>query len=328
MSKTSTFTLIVSNIAASSDLELSPLLQRMAGRGRVQRCWHALAMPDAAFAPWQIALLRALKLTPDASRLPSAAVARCGAAPCSGYWLHATPVHFAAGLETLSLLPLAGDAAVTPQEAAQLRTALLDHLGEQGFELSEEFDRGWLVRAAQALDLATHSPDAAARQPLEQSFPQGAAARTLRRLMTECQMLLHDHPVNQQRARRDLPAVNALWFWGAGTAPATADRPLPQVFAASPFAQGLCQLHSHVCGAVPDTASQLLQQPLHGDVVVVIEAALEALDSAWIAPLWQGLQRGRWSNLEVVLDAWSVQASRADRWRFWRRPRSLAQVQA
>ena len=38
----------------------------------------------------------------------------------------------------------------------------------------------------------------------------------MRRLMTELQMLLHEHPVNEARAARGVPTVNAVWLWGGG----------------------------------------------------------------------------------------------------------------
>ena len=37
------------------------------------------------------------------------------------------------------------------------------------------------------------------------------------KLMNEMQMFMHQHRVNQDRQQADLPAINSLWFWGAGS---------------------------------------------------------------------------------------------------------------
>ena len=51
-----------------------------------------------------------------------------------------------------------------------------------------------------ALDVQTSPPETPRRARLEQAMPQGRDAPALRRLMTELQMLLHEHPVNVERA--------------------------------------------------------------------------------------------------------------------------------
>ena len=55
------------------------------------------------------------------------------------------------------------------------------------------------MHSERALDVRTVTPETAAAIPLEQAMPQGRDAPALRRLMTELQMLLHEHPVNVER---------------------------------------------------------------------------------------------------------------------------------
>ncbi len=60
-------------------------------------------------------------------------------------------------------------------------------------------------------DIATHS--------IEDYLPQGDGAEVLLDLTNSAQMLLNNHPVNQQRvARGELPA-NSIWLWGHGRKP-------------------------------------------------------------------------------------------------------------
>ena len=53
-----------------------------------------------------------------------------------------------------------------------------------------------------------------------------AAARLLRRLQNEAQMVLHEHAVNLARAQRGALTVNSLWLDHAGAAGALADEPV------------------------------------------------------------------------------------------------------
>jgi len=50
-------------------------------------------------------------------------------------------------------------------------------------------------------------------------LPEGDNARQWRSLLNEAQIVLTQHPLNAQRARRGLPPVNSVWFWGAGVLP-------------------------------------------------------------------------------------------------------------
>ena len=60
--------------------------------------------------------------------------------------------------------------------------------------------------------------DAPARQA-----PEG---RRWRALLSEAQVVLHNHPLNAQRVAAGLAPVNSLWFWGAGALPDHVRTPL------------------------------------------------------------------------------------------------------
>jgi hypothetical protein len=50
-------------------------------------------------------------------------------------------------------------------------------------------------------------------------MPSAAQAGGLIRLVSEMQMLLYTHPINEARERRGALAVNAIWFSGTGALP-------------------------------------------------------------------------------------------------------------
>jgi hypothetical protein len=63
------------------------------------------------------------------------------------------------------------------------------------------------------------------------------------RLQSEAQMLLHDHPVNRERAARGWPPLNSLWFWGGGALPPAGATGPAAARVQSPAVAGWCRLH-------------------------------------------------------------------------------------
>ncbi|RPH53100.1 MAG: hypothetical protein EHM84_04500, partial [Lysobacterales bacterium] len=83
-------------------------------------------------------------------------------------------------------------------------------------DLHEQADGAWLLRSERLLEVETATPAAVVIRGIDAAMPKGRDAAALRRLLTELQMLLHEHPVNLARARRSAPAVNAVWLHGVG----------------------------------------------------------------------------------------------------------------
>ena len=92
-----------------------------------------------------------------------------------------------------------------------------EHLADSGFRLHDGGHGGWLcrvsVRPATSRRWSRRRPW---RRNLRECLPGGRDAVRVRALVNELQMLLHEHPVNERRAARGLPAVNSVWLWGAG----------------------------------------------------------------------------------------------------------------
>lgn len=260
-----------------------PLLARLAGRGALAMRWDRRD-PQADLRPWQRGLLSALELSPEPfASAPVSVAGWMGAAADGvggergGTWLHAEPVHFAAGLNRLTFLGLEGAARVTGAERDALRPLLADHLQASGLVLAPS--RDWLIHSPRLLSVHTSCPDAAAANELERVMPRGADSGMLRRLMTELQMLLHEHPVNQARARLGLPAINSVWLWGVGSAavpPAPAwgfAADLPVALGQAAFLRGLYQLQSQYAQSSRDEAREIQPLPGEGSALVAALAA-------------------------------------------------------
>ena len=297
-------------------------LALLAGRGSVRQAWDRRELRDARLRTWQRGLLDVLGL--DARQFASAPVSAKGEnlADDTGYWLHAELIHLAAGLDRLSFLPLTGHAAVTLAEREALAPLIAQHLEDSPLRLQAGAKGRWLLHSSSPLDLQTASPDAATANELEAVMPSGTAAGVLRRVMTECQMLLHDHDVNERRQRRGLPAINSLWPWGGGVLAPQSARSLPQMFSDEEFSRGIYRLHSADVEAAPADGSTLLERAtLTRPVVAVIELeSSAALEGEWVEPLVAALRAGRIRRVDLVLDEWHISATRGMLRSFWRKP--------
>ena len=77
-------------------------------------------------------------------------------------------------------------------------------------------DGTWLLRSTSGIDCQSHDPALVAGHNIHDYMPSGPDGALVRSLMNEIQMVLHEHPVNESRARRNEPVINAVWLWGFG----------------------------------------------------------------------------------------------------------------
>jgi hypothetical protein len=322
MPRSSRLTLVVPALLAdmtSADASSSDnLLSRIAGRGRYARRWSSDRREDARLQAWQRGLLHELALADVA--YPSAPVYAVGESLDSSakHWFHLDLVHFAAGLNDVTLIPLRGPTAVMPEEAAALASVIRPHLEQSGLELHEVSQR-WLVESPDARDTDTVTAEFARTHEWSDAWPRGTDSGRLRRLMTELQMLLHENPVNQRRSARGMPAANAVWFWGNGRATPTTETQRAACAGRNAYLRGICRLHGWPHGDDASAAALMSQCEQSSSVVGVVDVASSAeLDSQWLAPLLDGLTRKRFASLHLVLDEWDLTI---DRWQlaaFWR----------
>lgn len=156
-----------------------------------------------------------------------------GAAPSDGRTGQATPMHF-----MLALTDLTGAApealALTEDESRALCAACEAHLAAEGVALAYDSASTWRVSLPEPIDVLCERPTWLAGEPIRPLLPRGRDARRVERWMNELQMLLHDHPVNRDRAARLALPVNGVWLWGFdGLAP------VPEPVVVTDFARAL-----------------------------------------------------------------------------------------
>jgi hypothetical protein len=131
-------------------------------------------------------------------------------------WGLVTLCNWQVGIDDVAL----GDPSAIEIDAAESMALLAvaqPFFEEDGIALHPSGTPGrWLACAPIFDGLATASIDRAVGYPISQWSPLGDAARPLRRLQNEMQMLLYTQRVNDDRAARGVPPINSFWLSGTG----------------------------------------------------------------------------------------------------------------
>ena len=148
--------------------------------------------------------------------------------------IHAEPDH--------ARLHAAGVLQLTTDEENALLDSLNTHFADRGLEFFKGQQSRWYLTGMDGSQLRT--------EPLSQVSDRNVVAfmkadqqpLVWRQMLTEVQMLLHEHPVNNQRMEDGLLPVNSLWCWGGHP---VAEPLLPtatRVYADDAFCRGLARL--------------------------------------------------------------------------------------
>lgn len=332
-----------------------PALERLLARGRSDK-----ALDGEPGQPMETWLYAACGGEADAE-LPAGALSRLADSAdgdrsegsednqdAEATWMRADPVHLRLNRDQLILIP-PSLFELQQDDASRLVQALNRHFaGQLSFHALQA--QGWCVRVEPALAEAAHGlrtlPLAAvAGRDVNAHLPTGPAAMRWHSLLNELQMLLHAEAVNDEREARGEPAVNSVWLWGAGSARLPAlSAPWHSLSADNLLAQGLaraCAIRYRDLSA--DAGDWLGRMPEEGRHLVVLDGLrmplalgdleawrtrLESLEQCWLAPLLAALKSGRIGMLSLVVPDGatirSVETTRGDLRRFWRRVKPFA----
>ncbi|MBK5104299.1 MAG: regulator [Burkholderiales bacterium] len=265
-----------------------------------------------------------------------------GGEPGSYFWLRADPVHLKLEGNRLVLADSARFA-LSQLEAETLADSLNAHFSGDGLMFLPLRPDRWYLRLAQAPSLETTALAYAAGRSVDDLLPRGGDATSWRARLNEVQMLLHGHAVNAAReAAGELP-INSIWLWGGGTLPEAAPVPFNSVWSGNPLAAGLAQAARIAARKLPVDAAELLHNGAATGVNLILledlrEAAqygdahawrtgLARLERDWFAPLLGELRQERIGMLSLhglgPALALSVETTRGDLRRFWRRVKPL-----
>lgn len=289
-------------------LVAAPSLSRLLARA------DRLATADAGRHPQ---LLRHFDVVPR--RIAAGPVTRALDADDAAFggWLRADPAHLRADLASGRMLAC-GDLDLTGDEVDRLLKPLRPLFGDEGFPISAPVPHRWYLALPGDVRLPPMSePADALGDDLNRHMPAGDEGRRWRRLLSEAQVLLHNHPLNAERIAAGKLPVNSVWFWGGGTLPDQV-RITAQVFSDDPLLDGLCRLAGARCRPLAELLDRAPDGPALIDLRVLRDVA--QLESPWLPWALEQLQsRGTGSIRFDFADgnAWCYRSSH--RWRLWRR---------
>ena len=133
----------------------------------------------------------------------------------AGEWVtQADPVHIEVGATDALVTGRVDD--LDADEARQLVADINDLLGSADMRVVAPRSDRWFALSSDDIAGEAIAVDAVVGRGLAETLRRGDDARKLARLRGEIEMLLHDHPVNRQRAERGATSVDGLWLWGGG----------------------------------------------------------------------------------------------------------------
>lgn len=298
-------TLLLPPTAKFAGLALPPVLGK--ALGRADRTRHEAG--EAA------QLQRHLQPLP--ARWPAAALSRAGDAgldaTSGSAWLRADPAHLRPDINGARLLGIGRNLGIDQADVDALLPALRPLLGDAGFQLDAPHPERWYLRLPAGTPLPEFAaPEQALGDDLFEHRLEGPQARLWRRLESEVQITLHNHPHNQARLQTGRVPINALWFWGGGVLPDAIASTSPILYSDDPQLRGAAALGKLTC-----------MEPTDFDAASAGTAALvdlrdqrdpRRLLERWLLPACAG------AAVLDFADGLQFTLRPMQRWRFWRRP--------
>jgi len=297
-----------------SERSREPLLERLLARAdecSIAPDWRrdafAVLAPGVPLPPLAPLALKSAGIAPATGslRAPSrGAPSPPVPSPVPAWVCLATPVHY---LAELSNVRFAGDGMLI-LDAAEAAALALDfnrlwsgadvHLWAASKRLFCGFDA--------PLEVTTQDPELARGRHLQGFLPAGRDAAHLRRLMSEMEMWLFDHAVNQRRRDESHLPISGLWLWGGGA-------PL----GALPAVHGGASGEDLLAETFPAAGDRVADVMVAGAVPGGRE--WQELESRWLEPTLADLRRGRITRLELSAGEKRFALSASWLRRFWRR---------
>jgi hypothetical protein len=162
------------------------------------------------------------------------------------------------------------------------------------------------------------------REPGE-FLPTGEHTVMHRNILSEIEMSLHEHEVNERRIAEGKQPVNSLWLWGGGTAPEKTVRPQPPIFTDEALLLGYWESATAVADLWPGSFAECAEASMHGFVAVTpeFEASPEHLHQ-YLNEVRELLRSNRVSRLILLFrDGVRADVRRSDTLKFWRRDSEL-----
>lgn len=303
---------------------LLPATQRFAGATLPPSLSQALGRADRASGDSGVDAQLARHFRPLPDRWSPAALTRAADAGIDDAtphaWLRADPAYIRPDINGARLLAIGHALGIDQADVDALLPALRPLFGDSGFILDAPHPSRWYLRLPREAKLpAFASPEDALGEDVfdhdafatSRDVPE---ARRWRVLLSEAQVVLHNHPHNALRAAAGKVPINALWCWGGGVLPDSIAGAAPTLYSDDALLHGLARV-GRLQGMPLDAFANA-----DAEALVDLRGARDphALLERWLPPVINAVP-----NREVTLDfadgaQFVLRASQ--RWRFWRGP--------
>ncbi|MDQ3230095.1 MAG: phosphoglycerate mutase [Pseudomonadota bacterium] len=272
-------------------------------------------------------LLRYFSLVPN--HWPIAALTRqvdAGDAALSA-WLRADPAYVQPDINGARLLACGDMLQLTEADSAAMLPDLKPLFGDLGFPIDAPSPSRWYLRVPRESKLpAFTDPENALGDDLFEHLAEGVDGRRWRAVLSEAQVVLHNHPWNAQRVAQGKLPVNSLWFWGGGVLPDFVQRSHDVVCTDEETMRALAAASlpsSPETGSIPPQPLPPRFATVAGDALFDLQAErdLARLQDGWLEPALLAAQRGELDSLQIdFADGAVFTIKRMQRWRIWRKP--------
>jgi hypothetical protein len=206
-----------------------------------------------------------------------------------GWCLRCDPVYIHADMDRAVLMGH-GALGLTVEETEQLVMIINAHVAQDGWQVEAHAVDRWYVRGLDRKQIRTTPPQSILGQDIKYDLPKGQDGSYWCSIMNECQMLLHELPVNQDRQSRGLPPINSLWFWGGGELPTNTVCQYDRVFANDPLVEGLAMMSGCVHGEGVDVWQAIWEHDAKHYLLVIDELISPGINGdlfAWLDTIQQ-----------------------------------------
>jgi len=231
-------------------------------------------------------------------------------------WLRADPAYVRPDINGARLVASGDALQLDAVEADAFIAALRPTFGDAGMPIDAPRPARWYLRLPREAKIASMTaPADALGADLFEHLPEGPEGRRWRALLSEAQVLLHQHPLNVERVGVGKPPVNSLWFWGGGVLPDHVTTPYAVVHSDEITVRAL----AHAAGA----RGEDLPTRFAGTGLFDLRAMrdLRQLCDLWLDPVFDAVRDGVLSSAQIDCeDGTTWTALRSQRWRLLRKP--------
>lgn len=198
------------------------------------------------------------------------------------------------------------DAAVLDIQSAEASAIIADlnfHFKDDGVVFRCAEPTRWYCEFPRVLNVSTYAPSYATGKSVALTMAQGSDAGVWRGWLSEIEMLLYSHTVNQERLACGKTAINSLWLWGEGDMHQLASPPIVLnnviVFADDFYVRSICNYHNIEVGALENVYFDVKES----SVLLVddrLSSALATGDDARCESVLEALEQGVFSKLEAA----------------------------